>query len=190
MAVGAFILNAGLGKLEADKEAAGRLHQMASGTYPVLEKLPPGGFVKALAMGEIALGGTLMLPLVEDSLAGLALSTFASGLLGLYLKTPGMRIEGSIRPSQQGTALAKDFWLLGIGISLLGHSGGARWQDRKVGRARGREEKAKERAKAVGKRTVAATKATKAAAATKATKAAAATKAAKAAAAHSDRDVA
>ncbi|MGH9082972.1 MAG: hypothetical protein ACRDWN_06480, partial [Acidimicrobiales bacterium] len=107
MAVGAFILNAGLGKLEADKEAAGRLHQMASGTYPVLEKLPPGGFVKALAMGEIALGGTLMLPLVEDSLAGLALSTFASGLLGLYLKTPGMRIEGSIRPSQQGTALAK-----------------------------------------------------------------------------------
>ncbi len=37
----------------------------------------------------------------------------------MYLKTPGMRREGSVRPSQQGTALAKDVWLLGIGLTLV-----------------------------------------------------------------------
>jgi hypothetical protein len=43
----------------------------------------------------------------------------STGLLGLYLRTPGMRQEGSIRPTEQGLVLAKDVWLLGIGASLL-----------------------------------------------------------------------
>ncbi len=40
-------------------------------------------------------------------------------LLGLYLRTPGMREEGSLRPSAQGLAVAKDVWLLGIGLGLV-----------------------------------------------------------------------
>jgi hypothetical protein len=44
---------------------------------------------------------------------------FAGGLLGLYARTPGMRKEGSIFPSRDGTALAKDVWMAGIGLGLV-----------------------------------------------------------------------
>lgn len=131
-AAGAFILNSGLTKLQSDKETAGTLHGMASGTYPVLEQLPPEGFTKGLGMAEVALGSALLFPLIGDGLAGLSLTAFAGGLVGLYLKTPGTRQEGSVRPTQQGIALAKDFWLLGIGASLVAHSVGARRQSRKL----------------------------------------------------------
>jgi hypothetical protein len=56
---------------------------------------------------------------VPEGLAGLTLTGFAAGLVGLYLKTPGMRLDGSLRPTEAGTPLAKDTWLLGIGLSLL-----------------------------------------------------------------------
>ncbi|MFD7834308.1 hypothetical protein [Streptomyces sp. NPDC059761] len=49
----------------------------------------------------------------------MALTVFTVGTLGLYLRTPGMRQEGSLRPTEQGIALAKDIWLLGIGVSLI-----------------------------------------------------------------------
>lgn len=119
LSAGAFILNAGLGKLEADEETAGRLHQMAAGTYPFLSNLEATDFAKMLAYGEIAIGGLLLAPTVGDRTAGAALTAFAAGLLGLYLRTPGMRRDGSLRPTQPGTALAKDSWLLGMGLSLL-----------------------------------------------------------------------
>lgn len=51
--------------------------------------------------------------------AGTALTAFSAGLLGLYLRTPAMREEGSLRPSQQGMAIAKDIWMFGIGLTLL-----------------------------------------------------------------------
>ena len=52
-----------------------------------------------------------------DSGAGLA--AFSGGLLGLYARTPGMRKENSPFPTQQGTALAKDVWMTGIGLGLV-----------------------------------------------------------------------
>ncbi|HXC63313.1 MAG TPA: hypothetical protein VNZ67_03090, partial [bacterium] len=52
-------------------------------------------------------------------LAGTALTAFSSGLLGMYLKTEGMHQPGSVRPTPQGVPLAKDIWMLGIGLSLL-----------------------------------------------------------------------
>lgn len=119
LAAGAFILNAGVGKLKAGPEQAAALHGMASGTYPFLSDVPPEQFAKALGTSEVLLGGALILPLVSDRLAGLALASFAGGLLGLYARTPDLRNEGSIRPSQQGTAIAKDIWLLGIGAGLV-----------------------------------------------------------------------
>ncbi|MGH9086612.1 MAG: hypothetical protein ACRDYZ_00600 [Acidimicrobiales bacterium] len=144
-AAGAFILNSGLTKLKADKDTAGTLHGMASGTYPFLKEVPPEGFTKALGMTEVALGSALLVPLIGDGLAGAALTAFAGGLFGLYLKTPGMRQEGGIRPSQEGIALAKDTWLLGIGVSLMGHSVGARRQARQIGKAKEKLDRATER---------------------------------------------
>ena len=119
LSTGAFILNAGVGKLSVDEQTAARLHGMAVGTYPFLAQLKPKDFARLLAVSEIALGSALLLPVVPAGLAGAALTAFSGGLLGLYLKTPGMRNDGSLRPSQQGTALAKDVWMLGIGLGLV-----------------------------------------------------------------------
>ena len=85
LATGAFILNSGVGKLSADQETAARLHGMASNTYPFLGKLKPEDFTRALAVGEIAVGTTLLLPVVPAAVAGAALTAFSGGLIGLYL---------------------------------------------------------------------------------------------------------
>ena len=57
--------------------------------------------------------------MVPTAVAGAGLTAFAGGLLGLYLKTPGMRQEGSLAPTQQGIGIAKDVWMLGIGVSFV-----------------------------------------------------------------------
>lgn len=119
LAAGAFILSSGAGKWSADEETAARLHAMASGTYPFLAKLKPRDFTRLLAAGEVALGAALLLPVVPDALAGAGLAAFSGSLLGLYLRTPGLRREGSLRPTQQGVPLAKDVWMLGIGAGLM-----------------------------------------------------------------------
>jgi len=117
LTAGAFILNAGLGKWKGDEQTAAGVHGMASGTYPFLSSIEPKTFLKLLAGSEIALGAALLMPVVPAALAGAGLVGFSAGLLGLYLRTPGMR-EG-LRPTQQGTAIAKDVWLLGIGAGLV-----------------------------------------------------------------------
>ena len=91
---------------------------MAAGTYPFLKPIPPRRFLKLLAGAEIALGAALLTPLVPAAVAGAALTGFAGGLLGLYLRTPGMHQR--LRPTQRGTAIAKDVWLLGIGVGSAG----------------------------------------------------------------------
>jgi uncharacterized membrane protein YphA (DoxX/SURF4 family) len=119
LAAGAFIINSGLAKWSADEEAAARLHGMAAGAYPFLEKLKPRDFARLLAAGEIAVGSALLLPVVPAAAAGAALTAFSGGLLGIYARTEGMRLEDGFRPSKQGTAMAKDIWMLGIGLGLL-----------------------------------------------------------------------
>jgi hypothetical protein len=119
LAAGAFILNAGIGKLSADEEAAGRLHGMAAGTYPFLAKVDAPKFVRALAIGEIGVGSVLLAPVVPAWLAGAVLTGFSGSLLRMYLKTPGMTKEDGIRPTQQGTAISKDVWMFGSGLNLL-----------------------------------------------------------------------
>jgi hypothetical protein len=47
------------------------------------------------------------------------LTAFALGTLGLYLRTPGLRKEGSLRPTEQGVPVSKDIWLVGIGLALV-----------------------------------------------------------------------
>jgi hypothetical protein len=119
ISAGAFILNSGLGKRGADEATAAGMHGFAAGTYPFLKSVPPQQFVKALSTSEIALGALLLTPFVPTTVAGLALTGFSGGLLGLYLKTPGMRKPGSLAPTEAGLAIAKDSWLLGIGIGLF-----------------------------------------------------------------------
>ena len=119
ISAGAFILNSGLGKRDADEATAAGLHGFASGTYPFLKNVDPKTFAKALSYGEIAVGTALLTPFVPTAVAGAVLTAFSGGLLGLYLNTPGMRKPGSLAPTQEGLTVAKDVWLLGIGVGLL-----------------------------------------------------------------------
>lgn len=119
LATGAFMLNAGVGKWSADEETAARLHGMAVGTFPFLAKLTPKDFARLLAVSELALGSALLLPVVPAALAGAGLTAFSASLLAMYVQTPGMRREHSLRPTGQGTPLAKDVWMLAIGLGLI-----------------------------------------------------------------------
>ena len=119
ISAGAFILNSGLSKRGSDEATAAGMHGMASGAYPVIKGVPPQQFVQGLAVTEIVIGVALLSPFVPTAVAGAALTAFSGGLLGLYLRTPGMRKEGSLAPTQEGLSLAKDSWLVGIGIGLL-----------------------------------------------------------------------
>jgi uncharacterized membrane protein YphA (DoxX/SURF4 family) len=119
LTAGGYILNSGLSKWNADETTAKELQAFAAGTYPFLAKLDPQLFVKVLSATEIAVGAVVFLPFVPSLVAGAALTTFSGALLGLYLRIPGMREEGSLRPTQQGIPLSKDIWLVGIGVSLL-----------------------------------------------------------------------
>lgn len=121
---GAYILHSGLQKRDANEETAKWLHDTASKAYPFLRDMPPQQFARLLSIAEIAIGASLLVPLVPSKLAGAKLTAFAAGLLGLYARLPGMRQQGSIWPTEQGTGLAKDAFLLAIGLSLfMDHNG-------------------------------------------------------------------
>lgn len=119
VATGAFILNSGLGKLNADEGTAQFLHGSASGAYPFLKDMNPRDFSQLLAVGEIAVGAALLAPMVPSTVAGAALAGFGASLVGMYLRTPGMTMEDGIRPSPDGIAVAKDVWLVGAGLTLM-----------------------------------------------------------------------
>ena len=117
---GAYILNEGLGKLKADdEEKAKAIHAMAADAYPVLNKIDPKLFLKLLGVAETALGAALLLPIVPPAVAGLGLTSFSGALLGVYWRTPHLHEANSPRPTQHGTAIAKDVWMFGIGSNLV-----------------------------------------------------------------------
>ncbi|MBI4901474.1 MAG: hypothetical protein HY829_13500 [Actinobacteria bacterium] len=120
LTTGAFILNSGLGKLGADEGTAQFLHGAAASTYPSLFKdMEPKKFARILALSEIGVGAALLAPMVPATVAGAALTGFGGSLIGMYLKTPSMTLDDGVRPSQEGTAVAKDVWLVGAGLTLL-----------------------------------------------------------------------
>ena len=116
---GAFILNSGINKLRIDEASAAGLQQMASNGVPQLAELEPSVFGKVVSISEISLCSALLLPLVPSRLAGLGLGAFSAVLLSSYLRTPGMTESDGVRPTADGTALAKDFWLAGIAAALI-----------------------------------------------------------------------
>jgi hypothetical protein len=118
LATGAFILNSGLAKLKANEQMAQGIHGMAKGAYPFLGKMQPKSFLTLLGVGETTVGALLLLPIVPAGLAGLALTAFSGGLLGMYVRTPALH-DKYMRPTADGTAVAKDVWMAGIGIGLV-----------------------------------------------------------------------
>ena len=73
----------------------------------------PYEVVTALAPGACASAGRAGCPTsaVETG--------FGAGLTRLYWKTPGMHEPNDPRPTQQGSAIAKDVWLVGAGLTML-----------------------------------------------------------------------
>jgi hypothetical protein len=119
VASGLYILHSGSTKLRRDEELAKHVQGMASSAYPSVEDVDPVVFTRALGAAECALGAALVTPLVSSRTAGVGLGAYSAGLLGLYVRLPGMRVHGSLRPSPDGAALAKDVWLMGIALSLM-----------------------------------------------------------------------
>jgi uncharacterized membrane protein YphA (DoxX/SURF4 family) len=119
LVTGAFILHSGWDKWHGDEQTAEGVHGMAAGAYPIVKDIAPPRFLRMLSIGEMGVGALLLAPLVPTFVAGAALTGFSAGLLGLYAKIPGMHKPGSVWPTQQGIAISKDAWMLGIGLSLL-----------------------------------------------------------------------
>jgi hypothetical protein len=119
IAAGGYILHTGLDKWHVDSARAEALHRTAASALPVLNNVPPDRFVRLLAAAEIGIGSALILPVIPGMLAGAALTGFSGALLTMYARTPALRKPGSIWPSQAGTAVSKDVWMLGIGLGLV-----------------------------------------------------------------------
>ena len=118
IAAGAFVLNSGLGKIKGGSEQAVGVHGMAVGAYPFLKKVEPNTFLKVLGASEVLLGGALLLPLAPAGLVGIGLTAFGGGLVGLYVRTPGLH-DKYLRPTPGGIGIAKDIWLTAIGVGLV-----------------------------------------------------------------------
>ncbi|MGO2017812.1 MAG: hypothetical protein ACTH3R_15265 [Brevibacterium aurantiacum] len=128
---GAFILNSGIGKLGLDEASAAGLQQMAANGVPMVEEMTPAQFGKFLSYGEIAVGAALLLPFVPTRIAGAALTTFSAGLVANYFSIDSMTQDDGIRPSEYGTAVAKDTWLAAIGLALMFTTGDKKKKNKK-----------------------------------------------------------
>lgn len=152
LATGAFILNSGLDKRGLDADSAAGLHGMASGAIPKVASMQPAQFGKALSTGEMALGAALLTPFVSPFKAGAALTAFSAATLQMYRKTPILTQSDGIRPTQAGTVIAKDVWLLGAGLALMldGLTDGARGAAKSTKRSAKRSAKKVKKALPVG----------------------------------------
>ncbi|MFC9359346.1 hypothetical protein ACFTZB_22605 [Rhodococcus sp. NPDC057014] len=119
IATGTFILHSGMQKWSADEQTAQGIHGMAAGAFPFLNAIPPERFVKLLSVAEIGTGAALLAPFVPTAVAGAALAGFSGGLVAMYARTPGLRNPGSIWPNENGIAIAKDTWMLGMGLGYV-----------------------------------------------------------------------
>jgi hypothetical protein len=119
LATGAYILHTGWEKWHGDEDRAAGIHGMATGAYPMLSSVKSTDFLRALSVGEMAVGGALLAPFVPTAVAGAALTAFSGGLVTMYLRTDDLHRPGSVWPSAKGVAISKDSWLLAIGLGLL-----------------------------------------------------------------------
>lgn len=115
----AMIINSGIGKLSMDAQSSAGLQQFAATGIKEMEKLPSDKFGKFIGISELAVGGALAAPFIPNRLAGAALTVFGSGLMTLYFNNEGNTLEDGVRPSESGLPLAKDSWLVAIGLGLM-----------------------------------------------------------------------
>lgn len=119
LTAGALILDSGINKLSMDEGTYGHLKGMAANGVPQVNKLSDKQFGKTLATSETLLGAALLTPFVPAKLAGLGLTAFSAGLLSMYFNIDSLTKDDGVRPTQEGTAMAKDVVLLGAGLALL-----------------------------------------------------------------------
>jgi uncharacterized membrane protein YphA (DoxX/SURF4 family) len=119
VATGGYILHTGWEKWHGSEERAAGIHRMAANAFPPFRSMKATDFLKLLSIGEMALGAALLTPFVPRAVAGAALTGFSGALVTMYLRTDGMHRPGSVWPTQQGIAISKDVWMLGIGLALL-----------------------------------------------------------------------
>jgi hypothetical protein len=119
LAYGAFFLHTALTKRSLDEKGEKGLHAFAASAYPQLKQVSPHTFVKGMTVAESAIAGALLVPMVPDTVGAVGLAAFGTGLMGTYARTPGMRQEGSIRPTEFGLSLAKDSWMIAAGAAVL-----------------------------------------------------------------------
>lgn len=119
LTTGAFVLNSGISKLSLSDEDAEGLQQMAANGVPMLADMSPAAFRRFIAVTEISVGAAQLIPKVPGWMAGTALSAFSAGMLNMYLNTPGMTQDDGVRPTQEGTPVAKDIWMFGAGASMI-----------------------------------------------------------------------
>ena len=82
-------------------------------------RLATGAFILNAGFSKRNLGAMLLAPFVPSRVAGLGLAVFSGSLLTMYRRIPEMTLDDGIRPSQQGTVVAKDVWMLGIAAALI-----------------------------------------------------------------------
>ena len=91
---------------------------MAATAYPLLADQDPTGVrLEAVGRRDARSGPPLLAPVVPTKAVAAPLTGFAAGLLGLYAKVPGMRREGSSSRPRTASRIAKDVWLLAIGLA-------------------------------------------------------------------------
>lgn len=86
-AIGAFIVNSGLHKRDADRATTTRLHGLAKWICALLHQLDVLAFARLLSAAEIALGSALMVAIVPTALVDAGPTAFSAPLIGLYLRT-------------------------------------------------------------------------------------------------------
>lgn len=116
---GAYVLNSGVNKLGMDENTITYLRDEAAKGMPMFADMDAKTFQKVLGFGEISVGAALLLPFVPKRLAGLALGSLSAALLSNYFSDPAKTKDDGIRPTAEGTALAKDSWLMAIAIALV-----------------------------------------------------------------------
>ncbi len=120
LAFGAFFLHVALTHRELDERGAKGLQRFAASAYPFLTTLRPRTFQTGMVAAESAVAASLLVPGVPAVVGGAALTTFGTGLLGVYARTPMLRRdERSMRPNEMGLSLAKDSWMVAAGLAVL-----------------------------------------------------------------------
>jgi hypothetical protein len=128
LATGALILDSGVKKWSEEGDQGPQDHPDSTATYvyPRFEDVESRTFTRMLATGEVLLGGALLMPLVQTGVAGVGLAALSTGLLGTYLGLPGLRRDrirgpnrGSTESTTERTALAKDSWMLAVGMAWM-----------------------------------------------------------------------